>query len=303
MAVEEPSLDDKVYAAMKKLGMATPEAAPNDGEGENCTDGICTIPSPTTTTTTTDSTTVALSQTEQDPNVLADTIAKDMNVDPRLAMAAIGATSTFGDQNQRVYNEQEARDMIQYELDLIEKIPLDDPNVQKLVEEGYDAFLSRRALAFAENNMDDARAILVADEMDEAEETKQDEEEMARAKLREEAAAAKGPEMVEIKTDFDPTALQATPKVSPSASQNPPGGMPKAANKKSVVFEATTAQIQELVLESPVPVLLDIYADWYVTKSNSVTVSIGTNLLTYCDHRLTGAVHARSWGQPWKKWQ
>ena len=29
-----------------------------------------------------------------------------------------------------------------------------------------------------------------------------------------------------------------------------------------MVFEATAAQVQELVLESPVPVLLDVYADW-----------------------------------------
>ena len=34
------------------------------------------------------------------------------------------------------------------------------------------------------------------------------------------------------------------------------------ANKADVVFEATAAQVQELVLESPVPVLLDVYADW-----------------------------------------
>ncbi|OEU21643.1 hypothetical protein FRACYDRAFT_287510, partial [Fragilariopsis cylindrus CCMP1102] len=38
--------------------------------------------------------------------------------------------------------------------------------------------------------------------------------------------------------------------------------MPKPAKREDVIFEATTAQIQELVLESPVPVLLDIYADW-----------------------------------------
>ena len=274
---EEPSLDDKVYAAMKKLGMSPP-----DGEAEvvadNCQDGVCTIP-PTTTTTTTTTTTASvtanmdLSQTEQDPNVLAASIAEEMKVDSRLAMAAIGATSTLGGpQNQRMYNQQAAKEMIQSELDLIEKIPRDDPNVQTLVEEGYDAFLSRRALAFAENNMEDARAILVADEMDEEEETTHlNEEEAARAQLREEAAsasasaAAASPDLVEIKTNFDPTALPVTPKAAPPAANvNPPGGMPKPAAKETVVFEATTAQIQELVLESPVPVLLDIYADWYV---------------------------------------
>ena len=265
---EEPSLDEKVYAAMKKLGMSPPDEAVE--VADNCQDGVCTIPSTTTTTTTTMDSTLANAdlppQTEQDPNVLAATIAEDMKVDSRLAMAAIGATSTFGGpQNQRIYNEQAARDMIQYELDLMEKIPRDDPNVQTLVEEGYDAFLSRRALAFAENNMEDARAILVADEMDEEEETQRNEEEAARAQLREEAAAAKSsPDLVEIKTNFDPTNLPATPKPAPAANLNPPSGMPKPAAKETVVFEATTAQLQELVLESPVPVLLDIYADWYV---------------------------------------
>jgi len=281
---EEPSLDDKVYAAMKKLGMSPP--SPSEAmldEDSNCQDGVCTIPSTTTGETSANTlesltSTTPLPQTEQDPNILAKTIAKDMKVDPRLAMAAIGATSTFGgDQNQRIYDEQAARDMIQYELDLIEKIPLDDPNVEQLVQEGYDAFLSRRALAFAENNMDDARAILIADQMDAEEEEAEeaaaaakeesppvDEEEEVMAQLREEAAAAKKqkqPDLVEIKTDFDPLAT------APKADPNPPGDMmPKPAAKETVVFEATTAQLQELVLESPVPVLLDIYADWYVRK-------------------------------------
>jgi hypothetical protein len=47
---EEPSLDDKVYAAMKKLGMSPPEETLE--EDGNCQDGVCTIPSTTTTTTT-----------------------------------------------------------------------------------------------------------------------------------------------------------------------------------------------------------------------------------------------------------
>jgi thioredoxin-like negative regulator of GroEL len=130
------------------------------------------------------------------------------------------------------------------------------------VSEGFDSFMSRRALAFAEQNMDDARAILIADQMDEEEEEalrlEQEEEEQARAKLR-----AEQPDFVQVKSNFDPTAIQspaATPKAQPAAAQQQQ--MPKPVDKKSVVFEATTAQIQELVLESPVPVLLDIYADW-----------------------------------------
>lgn len=271
---DEPSLDEKVYAAMKKLGLSPPpgeEGEENIDVSGECKDGVCPMPGQEeSSASSTEAPTKSASSSSQDPHVMADAIAKDMEVDSRLAMAAIGATSTLGDNNQRIYHEQAARDMIQYELDLIEQIPRDAPNVQTLAEEGFDPFLSRRALAFAENNMEDARAILVADQMDEEEEEENeqasaggdDEEEAMRAQLRAEQAALK-PDMVEVKTNFDPTALPTTPKAKPAvAQQSTTGGMPKPASKESVVFEATTAQIQELVLESPVPVLLDIYADW-----------------------------------------
>ena len=37
---------------------------------------------------------------------------------------------------------------------------------------------------------------------------------------------------------------------------------PKPANKEDVVFEVTATTFQQVVLESPVPVLVDVYADW-----------------------------------------
>jgi thioredoxin-like negative regulator of GroEL len=258
---EEPSLDEKVYAAMKKLGMNPPSSVP-EGE-EDCKDGVCAIPEQLQEQPQKSSTPPAV--VTVNPYELASKIAKELHVDDRLAMAAIGATSSFGESNNRVYNEQAAKDMIQQELDLIAQIPADAPDVEQLVSEGFDSFMSRRALAFAEQNMDDARAILIADQMDEEEERQQEEddeeEEQARAQLRAEQQAQK-PDFVEVKSNYDPTAIQsaaATPKAQPAAQQQQ---MPKPADKKNVVFEATTAQIQELVLESPVPVLLDIYADW-----------------------------------------
>lgn len=252
-AAEETSLDDKVQAAMKKLGIASSE---EDGDGDQCKDGVCPMPK-------------QAGAQNINPNDLADEISQDMNVDASLAMAAIGATSTIGDNNQRIYNEKGAREMIQYELDIIANIPPDSAEVKQLVEEGFDSFLSRRALAFAESNMDDARAILVADQMDEEEEREaakkaegeKDEEAAIRAQLRNEQAAKK-PDIVEVKADFDPTTLPHTPVAARQQTQAPPQGMPKPAAKETVVFEATTAQIQSLVLESPVPVLLDVYADW-----------------------------------------
>ena len=39
-----------------------------------------------------------------------------------------------------------------------------------------------------------------------------------------------------------------------------PDGMPGPAKKEDVVFDITTDQIQEIIMESPVPVLLDVYA-------------------------------------------
>jgi hypothetical protein len=191
---------------------------------------------------------------KMNPIEMAERISKDMNVDSRLSMAALGATSTMGDNNERVFDETAARNMIQQELDLISSISEDSTNVQTLVDEGYDMFLSRRALAFAEDNLEDARAILLADQMDE------EAEEQEKQKQQSE------PDFVEVKANFDPTQLPTSPPVTSNQSANESSttsdGMPKPAPKESVVFEASTDEIQELVLESPVPVLLDVYADW-----------------------------------------
>eukprot|EP00536_Pseudo-nitzschia_multiseries_P001826 jgi/Psemu1/235101/estExt_Genewise1.C_230182 len=185
-----------------------------------------------------------------------------MNVDAHLAMAALGATSTIGEGNKRLFNEAAAKAMIQQELDLIEKIPEDSENVKTLTGEGFDVFMSRRALAFAEDNVEDARAILLADQMDAEEE----EQEMAASAGPSPAPATEqSADFVEVKANFDPTKLPATaPTTAPVAapSTDAANSMPKPAKKEDVVFEATTAELQQLVLESPVPVLLDIYADW-----------------------------------------
>eukprot|EP00957_Ditylum_brightwellii_P072548 5513085-Ditylum_brightwellii.AAC.1 len=137
----------------------------------------------------------------------------------------------------------------------------------------------RRALAFAEMNVGDARAILLADREDEEIEIKE-REEAEKAAAEEEAARAKIRAESEMKTvtvdaNFDPTALPGSGGTSDAASMGMPGilpqrrqqqqqqqNFPKEANKADVVFEATTADLQRLVMESPVPVLIDVYADW-----------------------------------------
>lgn len=276
------TLDEKVRKAMTKLGLAAP-SIPKKKEltaaatTQDCQDGVCPVPDDSATESST--TTAAapppppppsktLEQLDMDVETLADKIADDMNVHPSLAMAALGATSTFETANptSRQYNEALARSMISQELDMMEGVAEDSPEVKELEAEGYDTFLSRRALAFSGGNIEDARAILEADQMDQEEEERDAAD--AREKQQAAAAAAKEPEMKSVSVDanFDPTATASTPPPPVAASatsggdSNPP--MPKAARKEDVVFEATTAQIQELVIDSPVPVLLDIYADW-----------------------------------------
>ena len=281
-----PTLDEKVNAAMRKLGLSPPDVDEDGDQGE-CKDGVCPMPdAPTAESEATtqqeeqSATTATASSTEKsniNPHELAKEMAEEYNVDPVLAMAAIGGTSTF-EGDQRVYHPDAARQMIQYELDLINQIPEDSDDVKQLESEGYDSFLCRRALAFAEGNMDDARAILIADKLDAEEAAAEeaaaaaaandDEDAEYLAQLRAERQASEAPAMVEVKTNFDPTAAGgsvggvAAGGGAPKNTAAPPQGMPPPAAKEKVVFEATTAQIQELVLESDVPVLLDIHAEW-----------------------------------------
>ena len=283
---DEKSLDEKVYAAMEKLGLSNPS---NDGDdvtsGMDCKDGVCTIPGAKNVSSDQQA-------ANNDPHEMADRISNDMDVDSYMAMAALGATSTLGEANVRMFDESAARSMLKQELDLIANIPEDSESVKTLIAEGFDSFMVRRALAFSENKLEDARAILMAEKFDAEEE----EEEAARAAAGADVspvessfepmattdsvgtsfepmtatAPAEAPtepqsDFVEVKANFDPTKLPTStptpvPAVAPTTTNSQ---MPKPARKEDVVFDATTDQIQELVLESKVPVLVDFYADWY----------------------------------------
>lgn len=119
--------------------------------------------------------------------------------------------------------------------------------MKQLESEGYNTFFSRRSLAFADMNVDNARAILIAD---------QEDEDAAQKELEQQEAPMKTV-TVEYPKDFDPLASAAT-----AAAPQPQQQKPTPAKKSDVVFEGTTADLQKLVIESPVPVLLDVYADW-----------------------------------------
>ena len=92
---EEPSLDEKVNAAMRKLGLSPPTESNDAEDNEDCKDGVCSIPE--------EQSSLAETSAELDPHELAEELAKEFNVDKALAMAALGATSTFGEHNQRIF--------------------------------------------------------------------------------------------------------------------------------------------------------------------------------------------------------
>jgi thiol-disulfide isomerase/thioredoxin len=272
---EELSLDEKVQRAMEKLGLAGGQesstgAAPSSStlsqqeDNNNCEDGVCSLPTEKTTIQDETITGSALSSTSNPEGSVreeqlldrAAVISKEMGVDDSLVMAAFGATAKINDNNQRTYSEQAAKTLIQQEIDLIATVPEDCEQVQQLVAEGHSVFFSRRALAFGEMNMDDARAILLAD----AEDMEVEEEEKSEAPVKVESKKEEAFKTVTVDSNFDPTKTMDTANASTQEAPSP--AAPKPAKKSDVVFEATTAQIQQLVLESPVPVLLDVYADW-----------------------------------------
>ena len=271
----ELSLDEKVQAAMRKLGMAPPVsdddvASSGGGEERDCRDGVCAIrPSSTSSSSTTGTTTTGETTDSQDPIELANRLASELGVAVDLALAAVGATATMDNaKNTRILSETAARDLIQQELDLIDSVPQDAPHVQTLVGEGHDSFLARRALVYSENNIDDARAILLA----ELEDQQAEEEDDEKQQQQQQQTVAEGikmadltPELISVKGgDFDPTGVDSTSTTSEPTTLGDISstGYTAKASIEPVVFEATTAQIQDLVLNSPVPVLLDIYADW-----------------------------------------
>lgn len=122
-------------------------------------------------------------------------------------------------------------------------------------------------------NVEVARAILIADEEDAKEEEEyiaklqaEQEEEEKRAMLRAESEQRKKEEAqmktVNVDANFDPTKSATSMGIEGAQAAPAPQGAPKPAKKGDVVFQATSENIQKLVLESPVPVLLDVYADW-----------------------------------------
>ena len=143
-----------------------------------------------------------LEPTQGDAVVLGHSVTKSaqgvkaaLGVVPQdIALAAIYSSFSGTDDNRRI-NEAAARSIVQAEVDAIENVAEDCLEVKQLVDEGFDVFFARRSLAFSDMDVDNARAILIAD--------REDEEAEATA-----AAKEKEPEMktvtVDYPKDFDP---------------------------------------------------------------------------------------------------
>jgi len=288
---QEQSLDDRVNAAMRRLGLgdddstsatesntvseSSPPPPPPVSESDtNCEGGVCTLEQPNDTASTTDTAdnvsdevvaeeVAAPTTAQEDIYQIAERISTDMSVPQDIAMAALYSSfSGTGDEDRQI-DEEAARSIVQSEVDAMANVPEDCPEVKQLVDEGFDAFFVRRSLAFSEMNVDNARAILMADREDE--EAEQAEMEAA-AQAEAEAAREEEQEMktvtVEYPKDFDPLAGAPASTAPPPQQQQKPEGAPTPAKKEDVIFEGTTEDLQKLVIESPVPVLLDVYADW-----------------------------------------
>jgi len=196
-------------------------------EDSQCENGVCALPTSS----------VKDDKPVKSESSSASDIAKDMGVSESIAFAALAAAK--GD-------EALAREIIEYEQSTTSTVSDNAEELKSLVEQGYDADLAKRALALTEMNVDDAKAILEAEADDEA-------KELAEHKLETEFKTVE----VETPANFDPAAPAA-----PTRPATQPQGAPPPAKKEDVVFELTSENLQQVVVESPVPVLLDVYANW-----------------------------------------
>jgi hypothetical protein len=84
---------------------------------------------------------------------------------------------------------------------------------------------------------------------------------------------------------------------------------PTPARKEDCVFDVTSENFQKIVLESPVPVLVDVYADWcaepyllplYLYLGLCLSLS-SPYMCPYLCRLTTGAGRASNWGPCWSR--
>jgi len=247
----EEVLDTRVHAAMKKLGLLNGGVGTMRDEND---EGSILDPSKEEEEDMEGTT----SSVEGDGTV-ADQILRDFNttddksVTKNMVLAALAASGG---------NASLAREIIQYEVQLVGTGLTSKENqegLEILLAEGkYEKSRIQRALTLTDNDVPNARAILDAELEDEAIE--------AENYVDDNAAMP----TVNIPANFDPTALHPFMPTSSSLSSSTTEKTVRdftSANAATdddmlLVVNATSDNIQRLVLESPVPVLLDVYANW-----------------------------------------
>ncbi len=130
------SLEDRVHAAMKKLGLSfdgsnniVDTGDGNASGGAECEGGVCTLPpSESSSGDDINSNGGNNSRPKEDIRTTTKRIADEMQVDESIVLAAIGATlnpqidgGNDGDESSRI-NEDAAKEMIQYEVDAIKRV-------------------------------------------------------------------------------------------------------------------------------------------------------------------------------------
>ena len=273
---EEEDFHTRVQRAMEKLGLSQPsdvdsnedsnanvaskEVSPS--EGAECKDGVCTLPEVENTdissTTSSSSVDSLVTVTPPDDDISlhnkAEELAKLADVSYNVAMAAV--IGNAGD-------VERAEEYLKYEKELIKNMDVDADEVKQLVSEnvGYDTESVIRALALAEGDVENAKAILAAEAADAEEEARQEEarQEMQRAQEATEKAMAartapkQSAPTVTVPSNFDPTKSSTVSQPTVSAP---------TASMEDTIFDATASNLFEKVIASPQPVLLDVYATW-----------------------------------------
>lgn len=123
---EELSLDDRVHAAMRRLGLEHPDESAI-AENANCEGGVCTL-------TETESTPEAAPDHEtnvqtdiddvQDIDLIAKTISDEYQVPKDIVMAAIYSSFSGEGEDMKV-DEQLARNIVKAEVDAISAVSED----------------------------------------------------------------------------------------------------------------------------------------------------------------------------------
>lgn len=114
---EEVNLEDRVHAAMEKLGLSTPEEIAQAAEGGTACEIKPSVPSP--------------DNTESFENMRIR-LSQEMDVDEHIVQASLAATLHVGvEPEEQRLNEEAARKMIQYEVDAIQKVMEDSEEVSE----------------------------------------------------------------------------------------------------------------------------------------------------------------------------